>query len=102
MIPPPNVTGALHLGHGLMLAIEDLISRWKRMSGYEMLWLPGVDHAGISCQSVVESKIWRDEHKTRHDYGREDFVKKVWDWKAEYGDKILYQFRKYGVSLDWD
>lgn len=67
-----------------------------------MLWLPGVDHAGISCQSVVESKIWRDEKKTRHDYGREDFVKKVWEWKAEYGDKILYQFRKYGVSLDWD
>jgi len=89
VIPPPNVTGALHLGHALMLSIEDTIVRWKRMSGYEVLWLPGVDHAGIATQSVVEKQIWKKEKKTRHDYGREDFVKKVWDWKNEYGGKIV-------------
>lgn len=90
VIPPPNVTGALHLGHALMLSIEDAISRWRRMSGYEMLWLPGVDHAGIATQSVVEKQIWKKERKTRHDYGREAFVKKVWDWKGEYGEKIIH------------
>lgn len=89
MIPPPNVTGSLHLGHGLMLAIEDLIARWKWMSGFETLWLPGLDHAGISCQTVVENKIWKEEQKTRYDYGRDAFVKKVWDWKKDYGDRIL-------------
>lgn len=88
VIPPPNVTGALHLGHALMLAIEDSIMRWRRMSGYETLWLPGVDHAGIATQSVVEKQIWKKEKKTRHDYGREEFVKKVWNWKDEYGGRI--------------
>jgi len=75
VIPPPNVTGALHLGHALMLAIEDTISRWKRMKGYETLWLPGVDHAGIATQSVVEKQLWKKEKKTRHDLGREEFIK---------------------------
>ena len=81
VIPPPNVTGALHLGHALMLAIEDSIMRWRRMSGYETLWLPGCDHAGIATQSVVEKQLWKNEQKTRHDLGREDFVKAVWEWK---------------------
>ena len=89
VIPPPNVTGALHLGHALMLAIEDAISRWKRMSGYETLWLPGVDHAGIATQSVVEKQLWKKEKKTRHDLGREKFVQSVWDWKEEYGGRIV-------------
>ena len=88
VIPPPNVTGALHLGHALMLAIEDAIMRQKRMAGYETLWLPGCDHAGISTQMVVENALWKEEKKTRHDYGREEFLKKVWKWKHEYGDKI--------------
>lgn len=102
MIPPPNVTGALHLGHALMLAIEDAISRWKRMSGYETLWLPGVDHAGIATQSVVEKQLWKKEKKTRHDLGRDAFIKTVWDWKDEYGGRIVNQFSRYGISVDWD
>lgn len=88
VIPPPNVTGALHLGHALTLSIEDAIMRWKRMSGYETLWVPGVDHAGIATQSVVEKNLWKKEKKTRHDYGREEFVKQVWKWKEEYGGRI--------------
>lgn len=88
MIPPPNVTGALHLGHALMLAIQDTITRYKRMSGYETLWLPGVDHAGIATQSVVEKMLWKKEKKTRHDYGRQEFLNKVWEWKDEYGGRI--------------
>jgi len=88
VIPPPNVTGALHLGHALMLAIQDAIMRYKRMSGYETLWTPGCDHAGISTQSVVENQLWKQKKQTRHDYGRDDFVKLVWQWKNEYGGKI--------------
>jgi valyl-tRNA synthetase len=74
VIPPPNVTGALHLGHALMLSIEDVITRTKRMQGYETLWLPGCDHAGIATQSVVEKQLWKESKKTRHDFGREEFV----------------------------
>jgi valyl-tRNA synthetase len=70
VIPPPNVTGSLHLGHALMLSIEDAMTRWRRMCGYQTLWLPGMDHAGISTQSVVEKQMWKKEKKTRHDYGR--------------------------------
>jgi len=88
VIPPPNVTGALHLGHALMLSIEDSIIRWRRMSGYETLWLPGCDHAGIATQSVVEKQLWKKEKKTRHDLGRDEFVKSVWNWKEEYGGRI--------------
>jgi valyl-tRNA synthetase len=88
VIPPPNVTGALHLGHALMLSIEDCLIRQKRMKGFETLWLPGCDHAGIATQSVVEKKIMKDEGKLKQDYGREKFVEKVWQWKDEYGGKI--------------
>jgi valyl-tRNA synthetase len=102
VIPPPNVTGALHLGHALMLSIEDSLMRWRRMSGYEVLWLPGCDHAGIATQSVVEKQLWKKEGKTRHDLGREEFVKSVWSWKDEYGGRINNQFRRMGVSVDWD
>lgn len=102
VIPPPNVTGALHLGHALMLSVEDAIVRWRRMQGYETLWLPGVDHAGIATQSVVEKQLWKKSKQTRHDFGREEFVKKVWDWKDEYGGKIVNQFKRYGISVDWE
>ena len=88
VIPPPNVTGALHLGHALMLAIEDAIMRYKRMSGYETLWTPGCDHAGISTQSVVENQLWKQKKQTSHDYGRDDFVKLVWTRKKEYSGTI--------------
>lgn len=77
-LPPPNVTGYLHIGHALTTAIEDSIVRWRRMSGYETLYVPGTDHAGIATQSVVEKKIFKDEGKTRHDFSREDFLKRVW------------------------
>ncbi|XP_066148110.1 valine--tRNA ligase [Euwallacea fornicatus] len=101
VIPPPNVTGSLHLGHALTNAIQDSIVRWKRMSGYMTLWNPGCDHAGIATQVVVEKKLWRDEKKTRHDIGRENFVKKVWDWKNEKGNRIYHQLKKLGSSYDW-
>ncbi|CAI0409944.1 unnamed protein product, partial [Linum tenue] len=101
VLPPPNVTGALHIGHALTAAIEDLIIRWKRMSGFNALWVPGVDHAGIATQVVVEKKLMRERHLTRHDIGREQFVAEVWKWKEEYGGTILRQLRRLGASLDW-
>ena len=100
LLPPPNVTGSLHLGHALMATIEDTIIRYKRLKGYVSLWVPGVDHAGISTQSVVEKKLLKDEGKFRNDYTREEFVNRVWKWKEEYGNKIMGQFSKLGVSFD--
>ncbi|PHT35694.1 Valine--tRNA ligase [Capsicum baccatum] len=101
VLPPPNVTGALHIGHALTAAIEDTIIRWWRMSGYNTLWVPGMDHAGIATQVVVEKKIMRERNLTRHDIGRENFVAEVWNWKNEYGGTILKQLRRLGASLDW-
>ncbi|KAL3358396.1 hypothetical protein AABB24_015494 [Solanum stoloniferum] len=101
VLPPPNVTGALHIGHALTAAIEDTIIRWRRMSGYNTLWVPGMDHAGIATQVVVEKKIMRERNLTRHDIGRENFVAEVWNWKNEYGGTILQQLRRLGASLDW-
>ncbi|GAA0142995.1 aminoacyl-tRNA synthetase [Lithospermum erythrorhizon] len=101
VLPPPNVTGALHIGHALTAAIEDTIIRWRRMSGYNTLWVPGTDHAGIATQVVVEKKIMRERKLTRHDIGREGFVDEVWKWKDEYGGTILRQLRRLGASLDW-
>ncbi|XP_028756346.1 valine--tRNA ligase, mitochondrial 1 [Neltuma alba] len=101
VLPPPNVTGALHIGHALTAAIEDTIIRWRRMSGYNALWVPGMDHAGIATQVVVEKKIMRERHLTRHDLGRERFISEVWDWKNKYGGTILQQLRRLGASLDW-
>jgi valyl-tRNA synthetase len=82
VIPPPNVTGALHIGHALTNSIQDTIVRWRRMSGYEALWVPGTDHAGIATQSVVEKKLQREEGITRHDLGREKFLERVFEWKV--------------------
>ena len=100
VIPPPNVTGELHMGHALNSTIQDTLIRLKRMQGFKTLWLPGTDHAGIATQNVVEKKL-RKEGKSRFDLGREQFVKEVWDWKNKYGDIILGQFRKLGCSCDW-
>jgi valyl-tRNA synthetase len=101
VLPPPNVTGALHIGHALTCAIQDTIIRWRRMSGYNALWVPGMDHAGIATQVVVEKKIMRERKLTRHDVGREKFVSEVWSWTNEYGGTILKQLRSLGASLDW-
>ncbi|MFG1609418.1 valine--tRNA ligase [Actinoplanes sp. NPDC049265] len=100
VIPPPNVTGSLHVGHALDHTIQDTLSRLKRMQGYEVLWLPGMDHAGIATQNVVERQL-AAEGKSRHDLGREAFVEKVWQWKAESGGAILGQMRRLGDSVDW-
>ena len=100
-MPPPNVTGRLHIGHALQDSIQDAIVRIRRMQGYEAFWIPGLDHAGIATQNVVEEKLRDEEGLTRHDLGREAFVERVYDWKEEYGDIILDQKRKLGDSCDW-
>ncbi|MFM1952466.1 MAG: hypothetical protein RJA33_1260 [Actinomycetota bacterium] len=100
VIPPPNVTGNLHIGHALDQTLQDCLTRMKRMQGYEALWLPGMDHAGIATQNVVEKQL-AARGLTRHDLGREEFVKKVWEWKAESGGQILGQMKRLGDSVDW-
>jgi len=101
VLPPPNVTGSLHLGHALTVAIQDAVTRWHRMHGRSALWVPGLDHAGIATQVVVEKQLKRTTGQTRHELGREKFVEKVWEWKEDYGHKILQQLRSLGTSLDW-
>jgi valyl-tRNA synthetase len=101
VIPPPNVTGSLHLGHTLTTAIEDALARWHRMCGNAVLWVPGTDHAGIATQSVVERILYKEEKLTRHDLGREEFLKKVWAWKEKNGDRICSQLRRIAASVDW-
>ena len=100
VLPPPNVTGSLHIGHALDHTLPDVLIRMKRMKGFETLWLPGMDHAGIATQNVVEKQL-AAQGKSRHDLGREEFVKKVWEWKAESGGAILGQMRRLGESVDW-
>src|ERR1700747_2957001 len=102
VIPPPNVTGSLHMGHALGDTIEDIFTRWKRMAAYNAMWLPGTDHAGIATQLVVERELREKEGKTRHDLGREQFVKRIWAWRERTGDRILEQLKKLGCSLDWE
>ena len=101
MIPPPNVTGSLHMGHALFVTLQDLLIRWKRMDGYEALWLPGTDHAGIATQVMVERQL-AEEGTDRHELGREKFVDRVWEWKEEQGGKIIEQLKYMGASCDWD
>ena len=102
VIPPPNVTGALHLGHALNNTIQDILTRWRRMQGYDALWMPGTDHAGIATQAVVERRLFEEEKKTRHDIGREALVARIWAWKDEYEKRILSQLRLMGCSCDWE
>jgi len=102
VIPPPNVTGALHLGHALNNSLQDILIRSKRMQGFNALWMPGTDHAGIATQAVVERRILEEEKKSRHDLGREKLVERIWDWKNEYERRILGQFKRMGFSCDWD
>src|SRR5437763_3603087 len=102
VIPPPNVTGALHMGHALNNTLQDVLIRWRRMQGYNALWMPGTDHAGIATQAVVERLILQQEKKTRHDIGREELVKRIWEWKDKYEARILGQLRQLGASCDWE
>jgi len=99
-IPPPNVTGNLHMGHALNVTIQDILIRWKRLQGYKTLWLPGTDHAGIATEAKVKKQLSK-EGKTREDLGKKEFIKRVWQWKEKYGNIILDQFKKMGCSLDW-
>ncbi|MEO0651585.1 MAG: valine--tRNA ligase [Planctomycetota bacterium] len=101
MIPPPNVTGVLHMGHALNGVIQDVVIRSKRMQGFDTLWVPGTDHAGIATQAVVEKKLYAEEQTTREELGREAFLQKVWDWKEHHGNRILEQYRRLGASCDW-
>ena len=100
IMPPPNVTGRLHMGHALTNAVEDILIRWKRMSGYATLYLPGEDHAGIAGQLVVEREL-ADEGKSRYDLGREAFLERTWDWMNRYRPEIREQLRRLGASCDW-
>ena len=102
VIPPPNVTGQLHMGHALDDTLQDIIIRAKRMEGYNTLWVPGTDHAGIATQIKVEEVLRREKGLSRHDIGREEFLKLVWDWKAKYGNRIISQLKKLGASCDWE
>ncbi|MEM6776309.1 MAG: class I tRNA ligase family protein [Planctomycetota bacterium] len=102
VIPPPNVTGALHLGHGLNNTLQDIVVRCRRMQGYETLWMPGTDHAGIATQAVVERRLKEQENLTRHDLGRDELVRRIWQWKDQYETRILGQLKRMGCSCDWD
>jgi valyl-tRNA synthetase len=100
VIPPPNVTGMLHMGHALNNVLQDVMTRFKRMQGYNALWMPGTDHAGIATQNVVEQELAK-EGLTRHDLGREKFIERVWLWKEKYGGVIINQLKRLGCSCDW-
>ncbi|MDX9816857.1 MAG: class I tRNA ligase family protein, partial [Smithellaceae bacterium] len=102
MIPPPNVTGMLTMGHVLNNTLQDILVRRARMQGFETMWLPGTDHAGIATQTRVEKFVRENEGKTRHDYGREAFVDRIREWKEQYGGMIIKQLQKLGVSCDWE
>ena len=102
VMPPPNVTGQLHMGHALDSTLQDILTRYKRMQGYAALWLPGTDHAGIATQIKVEQELREKEGLTRYDLGREKFLERVWDWKNKYGDRIVEQQKVLGASCDWD
>ncbi len=102
MIPPPNVTGALHIGHAFNNTLQDILVRWHRMRGHDTLWQPGQDHAGIATQLVVERKLAQESNARRQDMGREAFLAKVWEWKAESGGTIINQLKRLGASCDWE
>ncbi|MGH7009616.1 MAG: class I tRNA ligase family protein, partial [Caulobacteraceae bacterium] len=101
VIPPPNITGALHFGHALNATLQDVLARFERMRGKAVLWLPGADHAGIAAQMIVERQLAQKGNMSRRDMGREVFVEEVWRWKAEASDRIGEQLRRLGASCDW-
>nr|XP_054510183.1 valine--tRNA ligase, mitochondrial-like [Agelaius phoeniceus] len=101
VLPPPNVTGSLHLGHALSVSLQDALVRWRRMQGWDVLWVPGTDHAGIATQAIVERWLWQQRRQRRQDLGRAEFVREVWRWKERHGEQILQQLRALGASLDW-
>ena len=101
VIPPPNVTGQLHMGHALDETLQDILIRYKRMAGFNALWVPGTDHAGIATQVKVEEVLRKEEGLSRYDLGREKFIERVWDWKKLYGSRIINQLKKLGSSCDW-
>lgn len=101
VMPPPNITGVLHMGHAFNLTLQDIVARFKRMQGYEVLWVPGIDHAGIATQNVVERQL-QEEGFTREDLGREEFIRRVWKWKQQYGNRIFNQMKKMGISCSWE
>src|SRR5437867_9038278 len=100
-MPPPNVTGSLHMGHGFTMTLQDILIRWKRMEGFNTLWQPGTDHAGIATQVVVERQL-AAEGTTKEALGREAFVKRVWQWKEASGGTIIRQLKRLGASCDWE
>lgn len=100
VIPPPNVTGVLHMGHALNITLQDILCRYRRSRGDNVLWMPGTDHAGIATQNVVEKKL-AQEGRTRHELGREAFIASVWEWRSEYGSAIINQLKRLGASCDW-
>ena len=102
MMPLPNVTGALHMGHAMDNVMQDLLIRWHRMMGDNTLWMPGSDHAGIATQAVIEKRLFELEGKTRHDIGREALVERIWQWKHQYEERIVKQQQTMGCSCDWD
>ena len=102
VIPPPNVTGQLHMGHALDNTLQDIQIRWRRMQGYNTLWMPGSDHAGIATQIKVEEMLRNEQGLSRHAIGREKFIEHVWEWKHQYGSKITNQLRSLGASCDWE
>ena len=101
VMPPPNITGKLHMGHALDQTLQDVLIRWRRMQGYNALWIPGSDHASIATEVKVVNKIKEEEGKTKEELGRDEFLKRVWEWKDEYGSTITKQVRKLGASCDW-
>ena len=102
LIPPPNVTAPLHIGHALNSTLQDVLIRWHRMRGFNTLWMPGTDHAGIATQTVVEKRLIQQENKKRTDFERDEFIGRVQEWKDEYEATILRQFKSLGASCDWD
>ena len=101
VIPPPNITGQLHMGHALDNTLQDILIRWRRMQGYDALWLPGTDHASIATEAKIVEAM-KKEGLTKEDIGREAFLERAWDWKAKYGGRIIEQLKKMGSSCDWD
>lgn len=102
ILPPPNITGHLHLGHALMATVQDVLARWKHLKGFDVLWIPGVDHAGIATQVVVEKILKKEKDISRHDIGKEAFLREIWMWKKDKGNQIKEDLLKLGTTFNWE